>query len=74
MAAKRLFLAAALTATVLAAPVVEERQNCGGTWWVLTASYTILGLPQLTSHPTAGPNAEALASLGRRAARQGTPV
>ncbi|KAK3937436.1 glycoside hydrolase family 6 protein [Diplogelasinospora grovesii] len=32
MAAKKLLLAAALTATALAAPVVEERQNCGSTW------------------------------------------
>ncbi|KAJ9144406.1 Glucanase [Coniochaeta hoffmannii] len=32
MATKRFLLAAALTATVLAAPVVEERQNCGGSW------------------------------------------
>ncbi|KAK3328683.1 1, 4-beta cellobiohydrolase [Cercophora scortea] len=31
MAAK-LLLAAALTATALAAPVIEERQNCGGAW------------------------------------------
>ncbi|KAH6846947.1 1, 4-beta cellobiohydrolase [Chaetomium sp. MPI-CAGE-AT-0009] len=30
--AKSLFLAAALAATALAAPLVEERQNCGAAW------------------------------------------
>jgi cellulose 1,4-beta-cellobiosidase len=33
MAAK-LLLTAALAATALAAPVVEERQNCGSVWYV----------------------------------------
>lgn len=32
MAAKKLLLAAALTASALAAPVLEDRQNCGSTW------------------------------------------
>ncbi|KAK3370704.1 1, 4-beta cellobiohydrolase [Podospora didyma] len=32
MAAKKLLLAAALTATALAAPVLEERQSCGSQW------------------------------------------
>jgi cellulose 1,4-beta-cellobiosidase len=30
--ASKLLLAAALAATALAAPVLEDRQNCGGTW------------------------------------------
>ncbi|KAK3498962.1 putative cellulose 1, 4-beta-cellobiosidase II precursor [Neurospora hispaniola] len=32
MAAKKLLLAAALTASALAAPVLEDRQNCGSAW------------------------------------------
>ncbi|KAK3325110.1 1, 4-beta cellobiohydrolase [Apodospora peruviana] len=32
MAAKRILLAAALTATTLAAPVLEERQSCASVW------------------------------------------
>ncbi|KAL1843761.1 hypothetical protein VTK73DRAFT_2737 [Phialemonium thermophilum] len=32
MAARRLLLAASLSAVALAAPVVEERQNCASTW------------------------------------------
>lgn len=30
----KLLLAAALTASALAAPVLEDRQNCGSTWYV----------------------------------------
>jgi hypothetical protein len=37
MAAK-LLLTAALAATALAAPLVEERQNCGSVWYVIYLS------------------------------------
>lgn len=30
--AKKLFINAALAAAVLAAPVIEERQNCASAW------------------------------------------
>jgi cellulose 1,4-beta-cellobiosidase len=30
--AKKLLLTAALAASALAAPIVEERQNCGSVW------------------------------------------
>lgn len=35
--ASKIFLAAALAATALAAPVIEDRQNCAGTWYVYSS-------------------------------------